>query len=206
MKNCGDRTKSKINWLVGLERRPFTTNESYFLDYKDKFLSYYRAARRPDNDLISRLAANRSEIQNNVADDFQRGLGRVLSGLPQIGINGVMASDLPRLLAPDPMEPALKIMASVRAYFQGRANFFLCYFSKSAHHRHLQLHIRDSRILFHSPSTTNLFLVLGATWSLYYTRVLTLADPMRNKLAGISPRSRRMYLLAGLHFANSWTG
>ncbi|KAF8152891.1 P-loop containing nucleoside triphosphate hydrolase protein [Pholiota molesta] len=45
-------------------------------------------------------------------------LSKVLSGLAELGLTGVKAEDLPKLLPPDPMEPALVIMADVRAYFQ----------------------------------------------------------------------------------------
>jgi hypothetical protein len=46
-------------------------------------------------------------------------LSKVLSGLAEMGMAGVKAEDLPKLLPPDRMEPALIIMADVRAYFQG---------------------------------------------------------------------------------------
>ena len=45
---------------------------------------------------------------------------KVLSGLAELGISGVTEEDLPKLLPPDRMEPALVIMADVRAYFQGK--------------------------------------------------------------------------------------
>jgi hypothetical protein len=44
---------------------------------------------------------------------------KILAGLSEIGITA-KAEDLPRLLPSDPMEAALNIMASVRAYFQGK--------------------------------------------------------------------------------------
>ena len=42
-----------------------------------------------------------------------------MAGLAEIGISGIKAEELPRLLPSDSMEPALVIMAEVRAYFQG---------------------------------------------------------------------------------------
>ena len=47
------------------------------------------------------------------------GIAKVLAGLAEIGMTGVKAEDLPKLLPPDRMAPALEIMADVRAYFQG---------------------------------------------------------------------------------------
>jgi len=42
-----------------------------------------------------------------------------MSGLAEIGLIGVQARDLAKLFKIDDMEPALEIMADVRAYFQG---------------------------------------------------------------------------------------
>jgi hypothetical protein len=47
------------------------------------------------------------------------GMAKVLAGLAEIGIHGVKPEDLAKLIPPDAMEPALNIMADVRAYFQG---------------------------------------------------------------------------------------
>lgn len=47
------------------------------------------------------------------------GIAKILSGLAEVGISGVKPEDIPKLLPPDTMEPAMTIMAEVRAYFQG---------------------------------------------------------------------------------------
>lgn len=47
------------------------------------------------------------------------GVGKVLAGLREMGLTQVKAEDIPKLLPPDMMEPALHIMSDVRAYFQG---------------------------------------------------------------------------------------
>ena len=49
----------------------------------------------------------------------QDAVKKVLSGLAEMGMTGVTEDDLPKLLPADGMEPALAIMADVRAYFQG---------------------------------------------------------------------------------------
>lgn len=49
---------------------------------------------------------------------------KVLSGLQEIGISS-KATDLPKLLPSDPMEPALHIMATVCAHFQGMPSLYL---------------------------------------------------------------------------------
>ncbi|KJA28733.1 hypothetical protein HYPSUDRAFT_61585 [Hypholoma sublateritium FD-334 SS-4] len=48
----------------------------------------------------------------------QDAVKKVLSGLAEMGMEGVTEGDLPKLLPADGMEPALAIMADVRAYFQ----------------------------------------------------------------------------------------
>ena len=50
----------------------------------------------------------------------QAAVNKVLAGLAEMGMTGVTEADLPKLLPPDRMEPALIIMADVRAYFQGK--------------------------------------------------------------------------------------
>jgi hypothetical protein len=126
IKTCADRTKEKINWLMDLERRAFTLNTHYYSDYKDKFLAYYRACREKSDDTTSQLMkvlrGYRLPTTAKGLSNSQVGMVQVLAALPQVGINGVKAVDLAKLLPPDPMEPALNVMAGVRAYFQGWAN------------------------------------------------------------------------------------
>jgi len=47
-------------------------------------------------------------------------LDEAISSLARLGLRSVDASSLAALLPPDLMEPAIGIMADVRAYFQGR--------------------------------------------------------------------------------------
>ncbi|KAF8957357.1 P-loop containing nucleoside triphosphate hydrolase protein [Flammula alnicola] len=55
---------------------------------------------------------------NFLAPQIHTGFTKVLGGLAEIGMTGVKPEDLQKLLPPDRMEPALVIMADVRAYFQ----------------------------------------------------------------------------------------
>jgi hypothetical protein len=64
----------------------------------------------------------------------QTGMAKILAGLAELGVVGVKPEDIPKLLPPDQMEPALVIMADVRAYFQGSYNLFLFLFSSVAHY------------------------------------------------------------------------
>jgi hypothetical protein len=126
LKKCADQTRDKIKWLIGIEKRAFTLNTHYYSDYKDKFLSYYRSCREKEENgpLVQKLqrytrAGTNMGRQKAYSPEFQDAVSQVLALLPTIGLTGTQATDLARLLPPDPMEPALNIMASVRAYFQG---------------------------------------------------------------------------------------
>ena len=67
--------------------------------------------------MLSRLEKYSSRSSSKT--EFGQNAAKVLAGLVELGISGVKAADLPKLLPSDPMEPALHIMATVRAYFQG---------------------------------------------------------------------------------------
>jgi len=120
-------TEAYIDWLVRLEDRPFTLNTHYLADYRDKFMSYYKGARVKDEnsqlmDAIQNYSPASSTVYrfNGPASTSQSptGVAKVLSGLVEIGLVGIKPEELPKLLPQDRMEPALKIMADVRAYFQ----------------------------------------------------------------------------------------
>lgn len=88
-------------------------------------MAHYRAHRSNSGSaaLLTKLEGYASQTSpvriNSVQAEFQKNTAQVLSGLSAIGIAGVKAIDLPKLLPSDPYEPALNIMACVRAYFQG---------------------------------------------------------------------------------------
>ncbi|KAG5634396.1 hypothetical protein H0H81_002114 [Sphagnurus paluster] len=126
---CMDRTEERIDRLLNLEDLPFTLNTHYFCDYKEKFLIHYRSARERDrhSQLVQAIQAY-SDSKNVVppvsyglnrgTPDQPTGVAKVLSGLAEIGVHGIKPEVLVKLMEPDGMEPALLIMADVRAYFQ----------------------------------------------------------------------------------------
>lgn len=140
-----ERAEERINWLVELENRPFSLNTHYLADYKDKFLAYYRGAREKDRnvDLMRAIetytppANSSSYSRNGTQAPAPTGIAKVLAGLVEIGIIGIKPEDLAKLIAPDGMEPALVIMADVRAYFQGELGIPETF---SAYHNIPQLH------------------------------------------------------------------
>ncbi|KAF8805202.1 hypothetical protein BYT27DRAFT_7258310 [Phlegmacium glaucopus] len=124
--HCVERTEERISWLIALEDRPFSMNTHYLSDYRSKFLAYYKGSREKyeHTDLMKVISSflNPQSPQGprfpQAANSFPAGIAKVMAGLAEIGMNGIKPEDLPKLLPLDKMEPALMIMADVRAYFQ----------------------------------------------------------------------------------------
>jgi hypothetical protein len=70
------------------------------------------------------LAAPGSSSQFQSMESLMRDemVNAVMAGLADLGFHGLTAADLAKLLPPDEMEPAINIMAEVRAYFQGQTS------------------------------------------------------------------------------------
>ncbi|KAJ7900734.1 P-loop containing nucleoside triphosphate hydrolase protein [Mycena olivaceomarginata] len=127
MKKRADAAQALIAKLMALEEDgPLTLNEHYLADYKAKFLTYYKGAReKKQNPALARAIEGYKQDKSAPVYHFggkmsesPTGVAQVLSGLAAIGLSGVKAEDLVKLLPPDRMDPALNIMADVRAYFQ----------------------------------------------------------------------------------------
>jgi hypothetical protein len=119
---------------LDLEDIPFTLNHHYLSDYKEKFLTYYKAAR--EKVVRNKIAAQIKAFEGNSPPDTYvtaaghrhyaadtegepTGIAKVLKGLAEMGISGTKPEDIYKILPPDTMAPAINIMADVRAYFQG---------------------------------------------------------------------------------------
>jgi len=124
---CLDMANAKVLWLLDLEQaHPFSLNTHYLSDYKTKFLTFYRAERQSHDQTGFSLAsalASFNQTQEQGATNSSSGLVKVMEGFAAMGLSGINANDLKKLIPEDEMDPALMIMADVRAYFQG-----LCYF------------------------------------------------------------------------------
>ncbi|KAF8911682.1 P-loop containing nucleoside triphosphate hydrolase protein [Gymnopilus junonius] len=135
LKHCLERAEERVNWLIQVEDIPFSLNTHYLANYRSKFLVHFRAAREKYEraDIIKAIkeyTSSPSVVTTTTTSSTSRkgvestytsqptGVAKVLAGLAEMGMSGVTAHDLPKLLPPDPMEPALTIMADVRAYFQ----------------------------------------------------------------------------------------
>jgi hypothetical protein len=96
--------------LIEEEQEPFTMNTHYYMEYRSKFLAHYKDAR---------LKAKSNFIRNMEDSDMSQAMNDAVCSLTRLGLEAVDASLFANLLPPDPMEPAIGIMADVRAYFQG---------------------------------------------------------------------------------------
>ncbi|KAJ7064090.1 P-loop containing nucleoside triphosphate hydrolase protein [Mycena amicta] len=110
-----DAAQALIAKLVALEEPgPMTLNTHYLSDYKEKYLSRYRAAReKTTHGTFASSVQNHKPKLPHSAD-----IDSILAHLNNLGLKGIKAADLTKLLPPDEMDPALHIMADVRAYFQ----------------------------------------------------------------------------------------
>jgi hypothetical protein len=121
IKKCGEKTRTQIEWLLKLEARPATLNEHYYSDYKARWVAHFKGWRNNDKNkpLMGAIDSHNSSPSVRLGQPSADAITQVLSALAGIGMSGMKAEDLSKLLPPDPMEKALVIMAEVRAYFQG---------------------------------------------------------------------------------------
>jgi len=116
LKNCKERTATKMKECIALEHEePITVNEYYLADYKRKFLARYKAARQ--------LHVEHSpQLQTLVDGGYQNTtyMQLAVTNLGAMGLPSVNKYDLLRLLPGDPTDDAIEIMAEVRAYYQGK--------------------------------------------------------------------------------------
>ncbi|KAJ2930159.1 hypothetical protein H1R20_g6940, partial [Candolleomyces eurysporus] len=127
LKDCFTQTEKRIKWFIELEALPFTLNQHYLSDYREKFLAYYKAAREDDIQTFVtkqvKAYKNTSGTSSNsraLDDEHEcpKGIPKVLLGLTEMGITGIQPDDIYKILPADEMAPAINIMADVRAYFQ----------------------------------------------------------------------------------------
>jgi hypothetical protein len=104
-----------------MEEIPFTQNDDYFFSYRAKLLSRYRTLLRESNGQtgLVQILDGHNPSANNSYDACWNDINTIIAALSRRGIHGIKASDLAKLLPGDSMDPALEIMAEVRAYFQG---------------------------------------------------------------------------------------
>ncbi|KAG8898577.1 hypothetical protein FRB99_007343 [Tulasnella sp. 403] len=127
-------TLDKIEGLCRTEDEPYTQNEHYFFYYQSKLLQRYRLIHRRSlgqGDLFMALKTYDPTARQHCltprydgsisilpVDEKWEYINNVITNLSHLGIRGVVAEDLAKMFKKEDMEPALEIMAEVRAYFQ----------------------------------------------------------------------------------------
>jgi hypothetical protein len=116
-------TTKRIEFLLKVEEEPSTRNTNYFKDYRRKFLGFYTGLFHEDS---NNCFVDRIEGRMGQSTEFSNALGIIMSQLPKIGFRNVKHLELAALLqTSEDTDDALKIMADVRAYFQGMSLDFL---------------------------------------------------------------------------------
>jgi hypothetical protein len=112
LQRCADASVQHIDSLLKDEIEPFTLNARYYAEYRSKFLGHYKRDRLRSKSSVIR------NLEDSNSPGMKTALNEAISALAKLGLRSVEASSLAALLPPDPMEPAIGIMADVRAYFQ----------------------------------------------------------------------------------------
>jgi len=101
----------KIESLCQSEDAPYTQNEDFFFSIRTKLLSKYKSCYRQANGRTALFQSNGSRTQQQLISD-------AMAALAKLGLHGFNAEDMIKVLPEEKMDPALEIMAEVRAYFQ----------------------------------------------------------------------------------------
>jgi hypothetical protein len=109
-------TSSLIKFLLEVEKEPSTRYTHYFKDYRRKFFAFYKGIYNSssNSNFIERLRSTRYQ-----SSEFREALEIVISNLRKIGFHNVQPLELAVLRASEDSDDVIKIMADVRAYFQG---------------------------------------------------------------------------------------
>ena len=113
---CAEGTSSLIKFLLEVEKEPSTKNVHYFKDYHRKIFAFYKGIFNSgsNSDFVERLQRRTPQ-----SSEFTRALDNIIANLHNIGFHDVKPLELAVLQASEDSDDAIKIMADVRAYFQG---------------------------------------------------------------------------------------
>jgi hypothetical protein len=105
--------RGDLKSLPDVEKEPSTWNTHYFNDYRRQFFTLYKG-------IYNRISfIGRLRSAGYQSSEFKVALEKVISNLRKIGFHNVQPLELAVLRASEDSDDAIKIMADVRAYFQG---------------------------------------------------------------------------------------
>ena len=110
--------------LLKLERSGHTRNDSYYREYKDKFLSHFKLQRElsDHSTLLRDLNKMASPNVTQPHAHFVNQINQAKLALGKAGFSGVDVLQLAKLLPSQPSDPALEDMAAVCAGFEGASH------------------------------------------------------------------------------------
>jgi len=120
---CATSTKQRINELCSMDLQPYTQNQEYYDTCRRKIYLQYKTLYEKSQpsgtargfiDLLQSNTTARGLIDNMLGPE----LIAVLEGLARLGLPSPQPMHLAALLPTDEFDPALVVMADVRAYFQ----------------------------------------------------------------------------------------
>lgn len=123
LNQIAEKTSGLIMFLLEVEKEPSTRHTHYFKDYRRKFFAFYKGIYNSssNSNFIDRLRNTGSQ-----SSEFREALETVISNLRRIGFPNVQPLELAVLRASEDSDDAIKIMADVRAYFQGMCPGLSC--------------------------------------------------------------------------------
>ena len=125
LNQCVEETLALIEFLLRVEKEPSTKNVYYFKDYRRNFLAFYKRIFNcgSNSDFVERVQRRADQPPG-----FTEALGIIIANRSKIGFHDVSPLQLTVLQASEDADGAIKIMADVRAYFQGTCSgLFLRY-------------------------------------------------------------------------------
>lgn len=116
LNRCAEETLALIEFLLQVEKEPSTKNVYYFKDYRRNFFAFYKGIFNcgSNSDFVERV-----QRRVDQPPGFTEALGIIIANLSKIGFHDVNPLQLTVLQASEDADGAIKIMADVRAYFQG---------------------------------------------------------------------------------------
>lgn len=122
---CRESADAQVRFLLDIENnQTFTTNTHYFASYKEKFTTYYKAARKDRKGESSFIKDLNRGL--GAGTDFSTNLAEAIAYLTKLGLS-VKPDDVGKLIEPDMDEDVIDIMAEVRAYYQGTSMQLICF-------------------------------------------------------------------------------
>ena len=120
LKEHCDATSAHLRWLLALEEQPNTQNIRLYNQHLEKFTTHFKGVR-----FNITHSSPYEFIRSHKSERGQNYVGQVISTLGSMGMSNVNPNDLLKLIEDDGSQPAIHVMASTSAYYQGKHSTLL---------------------------------------------------------------------------------